>query len=277
MIRQNEIQSVTSISTVESDGYSSDESTSSSYSSTSEENLIGDFISRPCDYSNNTKQTRTTSTLPHPSNCSDFLTPDTYIQMLLESMLGFRPKVRPTLELTSVTLQRQNNESDGVIEVDTTNSFIPAPNEDDFACYSHEVVSATRDNDMSKLRELHASGHSLYCCNRFGESLLHMACRRGFTSMVKFLIEDANVTVRRSDDCGRTPFHDALWNKDCQYGIVEMLVLREPSLLFTCDKNGHTPFAFARREHWHLWRQFLWDRRELIRESIDKDVMNLFR
>ena len=274
MIRHADGQSVSSVSTVESDGYSSDASTSSSYSSASEENFsFGVASKQSCDAESNTKQI---TTLPHPLSCPDDVTPDAYIQMLLESFVGFKPKIRPTLELTSVTLQQQKNKSDGVINSDCS-PFIPTPSEDDFADYSIEVVSATRDNDMSKLRELHTSGHSLYCCNRFGESLLHMACRRGFTSMVKFLIEDANVTIRRSDDCGRTPFHDALWNRECQYDIVEMLVFRDPSLLLTCDKNGHTPFAFARREHWHLWRQFLWDRRNHIREAVDKDVMTLFR
>jgi hypothetical protein len=44
-------------------------------------------------------------------------------------------------------------------------------------------------------------------CNRFGESVLHMACRRGATPMVAFLMADCGLQVNISDDFGRTPLH----------------------------------------------------------------------
>ena len=103
-----------------------------------------------------------------------------------------------------------------------------------------------------------------------------MACRRGFESIVLYLIQTANVSVRITDDCGRTPLHDALWHKECQYVILDLLVRTDPVLLLTCDKRGHSPFAYARREHWANWRQFLWDRREHMKHALNIDELELF-
>jgi len=87
-----------------------------------------------------------------------------------------------------------------------------------------------------------------------------MACRRGFTEIARFLIHEAGVSVRVADDFGRTPLHDALWNRDPKFELVHLLIEEDPDLLLVCDKRGSTPFAYARREHWQSWRQFLYDR-----------------
>lgn len=202
-----------------------------------------------------------------PLKCSDIapLSPDAYIQKLFQSMLGYEPTPRPTLELSSLPYNS------------TRQPFIAPITEEHMANYDLDVVSATRENNLSLLQELFSQGRSLSCCNRYGESLLHMACRRGFEEIVTFLMQDAGVEIRITDDCGRTPLHDALWNRDCQYGIVDGLVRTDPSLLLLCDKRGHTPFEYARREHWDLWKQFLWDRREHMMQALDMEVMELFR
>lgn len=194
--------------------------------------------------------------------------PDTYLQQLFETIMGFRPIVRPTLELSSQSC-------DGLDEDDRT--FIPPVSEDDQTNYSIDVVSAVREDDLERLQQIHSNGRSLSCCNRFGESLLHMACRRGFDSIALYLIQQADVSIRISDDCGRTPLHDGLWHKECQYVIMDLLVRTDPLLLLTCDKHGHTPFAYCRREHWANWRQFLWDRREHMKSVMDEEEMELFR
>ena len=45
--------------------------------------------------------------------------------------------------------------------------------------YDLELVRAVRGGNIEKLREIKAGGVSLDACNRFGESVLHMTCRRG--------------------------------------------------------------------------------------------------
>jgi len=196
---------------------------------------------------------------------NDDMSPDTFIKKLFQIIMGFPPIVRPTLEICSLR-SKQSDEP-----------FIPPITEEEQADYCTAVVTAVRENDLQRVRSFHSDGRSLSCSNRFGESLLHMACRRGFESIVLFLIDEAHVSVRITDDCGRTPLHDALWNQECQYTILDLLVRTDPVLLLTCDKRGHTPFAYARREHWPHWRKFLWDRREHMQSAIDATEMELFR
>jgi len=218
-----------------------------------------------------------------PNLCSSDMSPDLYLQKLFATLLKFDPVVKPTLELSSPPqedqLLRETCEGNDHNANGTSGKslFIPPITEEELLNYGVDVVTATRENDLETLRSIHSSGRSLSCCNRFGESLLHMACRRGYASIVLFLVEEANVSVRITDDCGRTPLHDALWHKECQYVIMDLLVRTEPWLLLTCDKRGHTPFAYTRREHWANWRQFLWDRREHMLQAMDVDGMQLFK
>jgi len=198
-------------------------------------------------------------------SCTIDKNPEIYLKRLFESFLGFRIAVRPTLELSSQP-------------IDTSQcSFFPPLTEENLNGYSIDVVSAIRDEDISTLQALHSSGRSLSCCNRFGESILHMACRRGFTSIVKFLVEETGVSVRITDDCGRTPLHDALWNRDCKFEIFNILVKIDPALLFVSDKRGHTPFAYARKDKWDNWIRHINSIKGELMDSLDCNVMELFR
>jgi len=134
-------------------------------------------------------------------------------------------------------------------------SFFLEITPDSISSYTNEVVRAINDSDIKTLKQ-----HNLQCCNRFGESGLHLACRRGLLSVVNFMISD-NVCVRRRDDSGRTPLHDACWNAIPNFQIMELLINKDPALLFLADKRGFTPLQYARKEHWSLWRQFLFDNR----------------
>ncbi len=207
---------------------------------------------------------RTPPSTLEPGQCASDMSPDTYLHQLFMEIMSFQPRVRPTLEVSSVCCENSDR------------PFIPPITEEEQANYDSNVVSAVREGDIQAVQSIHSNGVSLSCCNRFGESLLHMACRRGYESIVLFLVEEADVSVRITDDCGRTPLHDALWHRDCQYAIMDLLVRTDPILLLTCDKRGHTPFAYARREHWANWRQFLWDRREHMRRAFNAAEVPLF-
>ncbi|KAL9190531.1 hypothetical protein ACHAXT_000237 [Thalassiosira profunda] len=139
--------------------------------------------------------------------------------------------------------------------------------DDDIAAYSHDAIAAVRANDVAALRALHAQGRPLRQCNRFGESLLHVACRRSSAEVVSFLLTEARVSPRIKDDYGRTPLHDACWRGHPAHDIVEMLLTVEPKLAFVPDVRGHRPFQYARREHWAGWRAFLERRKDLILSS----------
>ena len=59
-------------------------------------------------------------------------------------------------------------------------------------------------------------------CNRFGESIVHMACRRADFEVVDFLLENIG-DVWGVDDFGRTPLHDACWRPEPRFDIVTCL------------------------------------------------------
>ena len=145
----------------------------------------------------------------------------------------------------------------------TDDDFAP-PTPEQIEAYSNDALSAVRTSDVDSLRQLHLAGHSLECCNRFGESLLHVACRRSSAEIVSFLLNEAKVSPRIRDDYGRTPLHDACWRGNPEYEIVELLLSVEPRLAFVKDVRGHKPFQYARREHWSGWRKFIDQKRELI-------------
>jgi ankyrin repeat protein len=162
------------------------------------------------------------------------------------------------------------NGCDSRIQISTMSSLFHTPTDDEIASYHHEVIQAVRDRDIDRLRTYVADGRNLQCCNRFGESLMHMACRRGFTDVVQFLVLEAKCTLFVRDDYGRTAMHDAAWSPEPNFTMLEFLIEQAPELLLMSDVRGHTPFSYVRREHWSQWIGFLQDHYEkLFSSSID--------
>ena len=150
-------------------------------------------------------------------------------------------------------------------------NFFAKVTDEQIAAYSMTVVSACRSNDLDALKKLHSEGQIMNCFNRFGESLLTMACRRGFENVVEYLLSpSSNVDVRISDDGGRTVLHDACWNPSPQLKICKWILERDPTLFFIADNRGCTPFQYARPEHWGVWRQFLLDNKDSL-EALTKE------
>jgi ankyrin repeat protein len=144
--------------------------------------------------------------------------------------------------------------------------------EEDNESYDTEVTKAVRSLDLAELKALYKKGRSFQCGNRFGESLLHMACRRGSVEVVQFFLE-CNVSINCVDDMGRTPLHDAMWNSVAQVELVDLIVSISPNLLFMSDIRGHTPLEYCRREHWFTWNKFLEARKENICQASDPHRM----
>lgn len=134
--------------------------------------------------------------------------------------------------------------------------------------YQNDVITAVRSRDIRALRKMHSQGRILQCCNQFGESILHMACRRGSLDVVKFLVNEAGVCVRVMDDYGRTPLHDAFWAKEPEIELVKLLISICPDLLLISDVRGFVPLSYVRKEHWNIWCQFLEDHRDFLPPKI---------
>ena len=142
------------------------------------------------------------------------------------------------------------------------------PSDEATESYDVEIVQAIRQSNIDKLRDL-AEHKSLNACNRFGESLLHMACRRGDAKVVQFLLDQPSVTPNTRDDYGRLPVHDAFWTSQPNRPVLDLWLRKtSPELLLSEDVRGHTPFHYSRKEHWEQWVEFLTEREEVILKRI---------
>ena len=214
-------------------------------SSSSSSNICGmtpsDTASSSSELSSSTSPAKRST--PHrveiPIDCS----PDVYVQRLLRCN-GYDSTSQPASSLTG---------------------FFETPTKAQIEAYDATVVTAVREEDIDILRDIHDSGRTLQCCNRFGESLTHMACRRGFVDVAKFLLEEANASTRVKDDYGRTILHDACWSSQPRFELVDLLIKRDPDLLLISDARGFVPFQYVKREHWGQWIDFLSERKHLIR------------
>jgi len=187
------------------------------------------------------------NSVPLPNPTESKVSPDEYLQQLIKAQLGVSLKVQNGLELGE-------------------DYFTPIT-EEQHAAYTMEVLTPARDNNVEALKELveQKGRQAVDCVNRFGESLLNLACRRGFTETAEFLLSDKiGLNVKAKDDFGRTALHDAMWNPKPQLEVCAWLIEREPSLLLVTDKRGNTPFQYAREEDFSTWRQFLFDNRSKL-------------
>jgi Ankyrin repeats (3 copies) len=144
-----------------------------------------------------------------------------------------------------------------VIRFDTVHDLFDEPKQKEIDAYGFEALDAVRQRDLAKLKQFHSEGRPLKCSNRFGESILHLACRKGFCDVVEFLVNEANVPVWVKDDFGRTPLSDACWTIEPNFELMDVLISKAPDLLLISDARGHTPLAYVRREHWEKWNHYL--------------------
>ena len=174
----------------------------------------------------------------------------------------------PTDTVRNILLQSRPSSSsleDASTEVSDYANFFTKPTEEQIAAYDAQKTTAVRNGDMATLRSLLEAGENLNCCNKFGESLIHMACRRAHIDVVRFLLQEANVSLNARDDYGRTPLHDCCWRPSSSYELMELLLSEvDPRILLVKDVRGHAPFDYSRKDQWEGWNEFLESRKELI-------------
>lgn len=161
----------------------------------------------------------------------------------------------------------QTNGVDAKVQPTISCERFQPPTDEQIELYDIEVMSAVREEKIDVLRSMHEAGRCLQCCNRFGESLLHMACRRGLVNVVKFMIEEAHVSPYCKDDYGRTPMHDACWAPVPNFPLVKLLIEHAPEQIFLSDVRGHTPLSYTRRSDWQAWKEWLVQHRDLLRNA----------
>ena len=194
--------------------------------------------------------------LPDPKTAG--VDPDAYLVQLVEALYGVKLQRKPALDL------------DG---------FFMRVSDAQLAAYDMEVVTACRENNIKELQTICKTKGpgALNCFNRFGEGLLNLACRRGFMEITAYLLSDeVGLDARIRDDYGRTPLHDACWNPSPLIEICTWLMQKEPALFFITDKRGFTPFQYARKSDWLVWRQFLFERRHLLEPLCRPEILQRF-
>jgi len=108
---------------------------------------------------------------------------------------------------------------------------------------------------MSKLQEMHSKGVSMSACNKYGESIIHLAARKGFEKIFKLLFHFAE-TIYICDDKGRTVLHDACWSATPNFSIVTSILDRDSSLFNITDSRGYTSLAYVKQNQWSEWMRF---------------------
>jgi len=127
--------------------------------------------------------------------------------------------------------------------------------------YDQELIKVVRDSELDKLMNLQISGKSMSACNRYGESIVHMACRRSEFEIVDFILNTGG-DHKIIDDYGRSPLHDAFWRPEPRFDVVTLILDRDPSLLLMTDIRGASPLSYVRQEHWLLWCAYFYHQKD---------------
>lgn len=143
--------------------------------------------------------------------------------------------------------------------------FFAEPTQSEIDAYGFDLLNAVRNQDLEALEKFHKEGRPLKCSNQFGESLLHLACRKSFAKVVQFLVRDAQVPLNVKDDFGRNPAHDACWTISPNWELMDLIVEQCPDLFFIEDVRGHTPLDYIRMEHWPTWVKYLSENGEKLK------------
>jgi hypothetical protein len=130
--------------------------------------------------------------------------------------------------------------------------------------YDSDIVTAVRQKDMASIKAAHAAGKDVNCRNPFGESVVHMSCRKGSRDILYFLLHKAGASVRICCDSGRNPLHDACWTAKPSFDCVKIVLHQCPDLLLSKDKRGFTPLDYVPRDCWRAWNMFFDEHQELL-------------
>ena len=124
-----------------------------------------------------------------------------------------------------------------------------------------ELVDAVRLCNLEELKRLKARGVNMNACNKFSESILHMASRRSNYETVNFILENGG-DIGIVDDYGRTPLHDACWRNDVSFDVITALLNKNLDMLRTADVRGACPLSYVREEFWMHWCAYFFNQKD---------------
>lgn len=130
--------------------------------------------------------------------------------------------------------------------------------------YNNEVMNAVRSSNVDELRDMLHQGKQLQCCNKFYESILHAAARRGGAVVMDFLLHEAELELRVCCASGRNPLHDACWTTSPDFQCIKIILQECPDLLLIADHRNFTPLAYVPKDVWADWVAFLEANEDLL-------------
>ena len=136
----------------------------------------------------------------------------------------------------------------------------------------------------------HPSARAQDAANKFGESVVHVACRTGNIDVLRFLVANGG-SLTCCDDLGRFPLHEVCWLVEPRFDIVRLFLDANKrgsgrgrrgdvavgdgakaavedsdndssrddagvNLLLVTDKRGCTPLRYVKQASWPQWYAF---------------------
>lgn len=147
--------------------------------------------------------------------------------------------------------------------------FHRSPEPAQVSAYDKSILNAVLEEDEAALERMRASGRRMDACNRFGDSVLHMACRRGRAGALRYLLRVCGRGgVVLSDDFGRTLMHDACWTATPRFDVASAVLDADTRLLRMLDSRGSSPLQYVPQDQWPLWCAFFESRKEVYWPSL---------
>ena len=125
------------------------------------------------------------------------------------------------------------------------------------ASYDLHLMTVAKSGNAEKLKCMLGAGLSPNPSNSFGESLLHMVCRRGWVDVLHYLVNEHHIDLQIADDHGRHPLHDCCWASEPNFQIAKVLLERDRHLFYMADVRGSLPLCYVPKTHWAAWVEFL--------------------
>jgi ankyrin repeat protein len=135
------------------------------------------------------------------------------------------------------------------------------------ASYSRHIIDLIKAQNVTKFQQIMMCGISPNPCNTFGESSLHMVCRRGDAVLLQVLLADeVGTDLHVADDYGRTPLHDACWASSFAQEVVQLILMQNINenrhMFYMEDARGSLPLSYAQKSQYPQWKQFLEDHKD---------------
>jgi hypothetical protein len=148
------------------------------------------------------------------------------------------------------------------------------------ASYGGYLLDIVSNRDGKALDSLLSYGISQNPSTEYGDSLVHLLCRRGDARLLDIVLDSNKRSYcRRSplqvaNYMGRTPLHETCCAPRTSFVIVDKILKDDPRLLFMADIHGNLPLDYVCKEQWAESIEYInakmdeyWPQRDIVRDG----------